>query len=502
MKQIKFSLVSLLLISLTILNQAGAAQQNNPGNLARLNTSENRSQLASRLERLIPQLMEQGFVPGLSIALVRNGEIFWHGGFGVRNAQTREPVTDNTVFEAASLSKPVFAYAVMKLVDSGKLNLDTPLVKYLPGAYVNGDERANQITARNVLTHTTGFPNWRPRGGALTIKFNPGERFSYSGEGFVYLQKVVEHMTGQPLDALMQSTVFVPLGMASSSYVWQGSFENRAATGHDPVGNAGQLRKPTEANAAASLHTTALDYAKFVIAMMNGTGLKPQTYKQMLTPQIKVDERCHDCLDREPTGHLSQTISWGLGIGLQNTGDGESFWHWGDNDNEFQCYVVAFPKQKTGLVVFTNSGSGHAIIPEIIAQSIGGQHPAIAWIDYEQYNSPTRKLFRGILANGVTAINEYREFRKNHTGAEILTENQMNRLGYGLLSARKVREAIEIFKLNVEDHPDSSNVYDSLGEAYMRAGERELAIQSYKKSIELNPNNTNGIEMLRKLQQQ
>ncbi|OLE51669.1 MAG: hypothetical protein AUG51_21825 [Acidobacteria bacterium 13_1_20CM_3_53_8] len=451
---------------------------------------------------MIPQLMEQAFVPGLSIALVRNGEVFWQHGFGVRNVRTHEAVSDDTIFEAASLSKPVFAYAVMKLVDSGSLDLDTPLVKYLPGAYLNGDERANKITARNVLTHTTGFPNWRPQGKPLTIKFNPGERFSYSGEGFVYLQKVVEHLTGQPLDEFMQRTVFKPLGMTDSSYVWQARFENRVATGHGPVGNPGAIRKPTEANAAASLHTTALDYARLVIALMNGVGLKRQTHKLMLTPQIKVDEGCQNCVDRPPTGRLSQTISWGLGVGLQNTDEGESFWHWGDNNNEFQCYFVAYPKQKTGLVVFTNSGSGHAIIPEIIAQSIGGQQPAIAWLDYEQYNSPARRLFRDILARGEAAISEYREFRKSHSGPEVLTENHMNRLGYGLLLMRKVQEAIEIFKLNVEDHPNSSNVYDSLGEAYMVAGERELAIRNYKKSIELNPNNTNAVEMIRKLQQQ
>lgn len=446
--------------------------------------------------------MEQGFVPGLSIALIRDGEVFWHASFGVRDARTHEPVTDDTVFEAASLSKPVFAYAVMKLVDSGKLDLDRPLVKYLPGEYVAGDERANRITARNVLTHTTGFPNWRPNGKPLTINFNPGERFSYSGEGFVYLQKVVEHLTNQPLDEFMQGAVFKPLGMTSSSYVWKASFENRAAVGHGPVGNPGELRKPMEANAAASLHTTALDYARFVIALMKGTGLKPKTYKMMLAPQVKVDEGCSNCIARQPTGHLSQTISWGLGVGLQNTDEGESFWHWGDNNNEFQCYVVAFPKQKTGLVVFTNSGSGHAIIPEIITQSIGGKHPAIAWIDYEQYNSPARRLLRNIMARGDAAINDYREFRKSHTGTEVLNENQMNRLGYALLMMRRVREAIEIFKMNVEDHPASSNVYDSLGEAYMNAGERELAIKNYRKSLELDPNNTNAVEMLQKLQRE
>ncbi|HYO90986.1 MAG TPA: serine hydrolase domain-containing protein, partial [Pyrinomonadaceae bacterium] len=171
---------------------------------APLKTRAKKKDLVARLHSVITQLMKEGDVPGLSVLLIRDGKVFWQQAFGVKNADTKEPVNDTTVFEAASLSKPVFAYAVLKFADSGKLDLDTPLVKYLPGAYVEDDARLNQITARMVLSHRTGFPNWRPRGGALKIHFTPGEKFSYSGEGFVYLQKVIEHMTGQPLDAFMK----------------------------------------------------------------------------------------------------------------------------------------------------------------------------------------------------------------------------------------------------------------------------------------------------------
>jgi CubicO group peptidase (beta-lactamase class C family) len=136
------------------------------------------SQQIARLERDIPHLMSDGEIPGLSIAVVRNGKLAWSRGFGVKNSETQEPVGDNTVFEAASLSKPVFAYAVLKLVEEGKLDLDTPLNAYLPGRYDVGDDpRLDQITARRVLSHTTGFPNWRPRGDkTLKIYFTPGDR--------------------------------------------------------------------------------------------------------------------------------------------------------------------------------------------------------------------------------------------------------------------------------------------------------------------------------------
>ncbi len=136
-----------------------------------LQTKVKTAEIIARLEQRIPQLMQAGEAPGLSLALIREAKLVWHHGFGVKNAETKEPVTDSTVFEAASLSKPVFAYAVLKLVDSGKLDLDKPLNQYLPGNYDVGDDpRLNQITARRVLSHTTGFPNWRPNGSPV-LKF-------------------------------------------------------------------------------------------------------------------------------------------------------------------------------------------------------------------------------------------------------------------------------------------------------------------------------------------
>jgi len=461
-------------------------------------TTVKKDELIARLENVIPRLMKDGDVPGLSIAVIRNGKLAWNHAFGVKNAETKEPVTEDTVFEAASLSKPVFAYAVLKLVDSGKLDLDTPLVKYLNKPYLKNDDRVNLITSRRVLTHTTGFPNWRPRGGDLKIFFNPGERFSYSGEGFVYLQKVVEHITRQPLNDCMTKLVFEPLGMSSSSYVWQERYDSLKATGHDAAGDPTEKRKPAEANAAASLQTTARDYARFMIAIMSGTGLKEATIKEMLRPQIKVDEGCENCVATPPTGKLSPIISWGLGVGLQQMGEGLSFWHWGDN-GDVHCFMLGYPKPKLGIAVFTNSGNGMGIIPEILSAAISGKQPAITWIGYEPYNSPGRKLFHDILARGPSALSEYREQRRSKTPLFVMTEVQVNRLGYGLLGKKRVQEAIEVFKMNTEDFPNSSNTYDSLGEAYMVAGEKELAIKNYEKSIELNPNNTNGIEMLKKL---
>src|SRR5437868_7849059 len=175
------------------------------------------------LEARVNELMRLGEVPGVSLALIEIGKIAWSHGFGVKNAQTKQAVDQNTVFEAASLTKATVAYAALKLVDQGKLDLDVPLAKYLPAPYVE-DERAAAITARNVLSHTTGFPNWRPDGKPLVTFFPAGERFSYSGEGFVYLGLVMERITGKLLQTIVKEQTFDPLNMKDSSLVWEEPF--------------------------------------------------------------------------------------------------------------------------------------------------------------------------------------------------------------------------------------------------------------------------------------
>src|SRR6185312_6748161 len=299
------------------------------------------------LQKRVPELLSEATIPGLSLAVIRSGKTYWTHAFGVRDEKTGLPVTEDTIFEAASLSKPVFAYGVLKLVDQGKLDLDVPLSKYMPQPYVEEDRRIDKITARIVLSHRTGFPNWRGAGNPLKIYFTPGERFSYSGEGFVYLQKVVEAITGKPLNDYMSEAVFRPLGMASSSYVWRPDYDSRTATGHDFSGQPTDKRKPKEANVAYTLHTTAADYARFVEALINRKGLKRATLRELERPQVAVDPECASCTNRAPK-ELSKNVFWGLGVGIQQTRDGESLWHGGDNGS-FKCYMLAYPKQKMGV---------------------------------------------------------------------------------------------------------------------------------------------------------
>ena len=334
-------------------------------------------------ESEIQNLMKKENVPGLSIVIIENAKVESHTKYGFKNSETDDLIDDNTVFEAASLSKPVFAYGILQMVEEGLLSLDTPLIEYLSYPDVENDERLGVITARMVLAHTTGFPNWRHNGESLKIYFQPGEKFSYSGEGFVYLQKVAEQLLKLPMEEYLKKRVFQPLGMAHSSFIWQSEYEILKASGHDANGMPVTSSRPLSGNAAFTLHTTALDFAKFIIAIMKNTGLKLETMNQMMTSQIRVEEGCVNCVHKHP-GKLSDSISWGLGWGLQQLVQGESFWHWGDN-NGFKSYVFGLRRERKGIIIFTNSsnGLGLSIIPQIIYKIWGAWQPAFNWIDTE-----------------------------------------------------------------------------------------------------------------------
>ncbi len=462
-----------------------------------LKTNVPEAVITAQLETEIPHIMEMAMIPGLSVAVVRDGKMLWSKGLGVRSVETKDAVTDETIYEACSLSKPVFAYAVMKLVERGELDLDKPLMEYVDDKYVEKnfllgeieDERLYKITARMVLSHSPGFPNWR-RQRQIQINFEPGEKFSYSGEGFVFLQRVVEKITGELLKDFMQKEVFNPLGMTHSSYLWDKSFDTLTSYPHTFFGKALRKYKPKRAVSAASLQTTATDFAQFIMAIMNHEGLSESTVVNMLTSQVVVDSE------------ETEDVTWGLGIGLETTRDGSAFWHWGDNEN-FKCFMLAFPEHKIGVVYFTNSFYGLTAARSIVEASVGGEHPVLTsgiLADYGDVDDTSMQFARILVQKGVPeAVDTYNKLKLDFSPDEIMPESNMNSIGYVLLRDKRIDDAITIFKLNVESYPESFNVYDSLGEAYMEKGEKELAIKYYEKSIELNPDNENGKEKLKEL---
>ena len=449
----------------------------------------------ARLGKDIPALMEKAGVPGLSLAVIRKGKTVWTASYGIRNETTKTAVNGDTMFNVGSLSKCVFAYGVMKLVDAGKLKLDEPIAPYLAKEFLVNDPRFEKITPRIVLSHRTGFPNWPGDGKPLEIHFTPGEKFSYSGAGMVLLQKAVEKITGKPLNDYLQEAVFTPLGMKHSSYVWNASLEGDIAYGHDVSGAPVDLFKANEANAAASLMTTAEDYAKFLDAVLDGKGLKPETLREMENSVIAVDTGCSNCVEGTGTGKLSTSIFWGLGVGIEKTAEGESLWHWGDN-GVFKAFFVVRPATKSGVVYMTNSENGLAIGRELLSETLGGDQPAFDWLKYDNYDSPALEFTRMALSDGAAAALD--KFSAELASGKI-SEGTVNTAGYQLMGRKKIEDAILVFRKNVEVHRESWNVYDSLGEAYMNHGDKELAVKNYEKSVELNPKNENGVAMLKKL---
>ena len=201
--------------------------------------------LRADLENKVPAWMTENKVPGVSIAVIENAKIAWRRALGVKDVASNVPVDADTMFEAASMSKPVFAYVVMKLCETGVMDLDTPLTRYTSERFLEGDRRLDLITARHVLSHTTGFQNWRSEKEPLAIHFAPGEKYMYSGEGYNYLQTVVTRLLGQPFETYMKARLLGPLGMTSSGYAWT-----------DALGNAWRDRTILTANQSTTRNPT------------------------------------------------------------------------------------------------------------------------------------------------------------------------------------------------------------------------------------------------------
>ncbi len=340
--------------------------------------------LRSRLETEVPRLRIAGDIPGISVAVIRDGQVYWTGTSGRPDPSDPAQVKSETVFQAASLSKPVFSYIVLRLADRGVIDLDKPLATYLPYPRLEHDERYRRITARMVLSHTTGLPNWASGEDHIPFKFSPGESWGYSGEAFVYLQKTVEKLTGTPLADLARREVFEPLGMSRSSFVWNPEFESGAAMGVDAAGKVQRTNRRQEANAAASLLTTARDYARFLVAVLAGRGLEPATRKAWLEPQVQVRSKSEDSASPKQPG-----VFWGLGWGLEQAEGTDTFWHWGHQD-AWRAYVVVRRDGKAGLVYFANSAKGLSIAKALSDLVVGGPRPSLDWLDYERYDDPKR----------------------------------------------------------------------------------------------------------------
>lgn len=320
----------------------------------------------------LPQLARQHHVCAASVAVIRQRELQ-----SVTTASGCDPalqVPPDSVFQAASLSKPVFAYAVLKLVQQGRLALDAPVLQYLPQGYrhafnplhpelatqsdVVTDPRLGAVTVRMLLQHTAGLPNWAS--GPLRFEGTPGERWSYSGEGYVLLQRAVESVMQRPLDEVMQALVFTPLGMGLSSYRWTPRIGDHLLPGTKANGAPRKQVLMNQPVAAYSLYTTGDDYARFVIAWLRDPALQAMTAES----PVNVDARLN--------------LAWGLGWGLETSADGAGtrFWQWGNNPG-YRAFVLAVPASGDALVLLTNSDAGLKLVEPLVRSHLPGEYKVL-----------------------------------------------------------------------------------------------------------------------------
>lgn len=356
------------------------------------------------LNQKIQALMQAGHVQGLAIVVFNNRKPVYTKTFGYKNLHTKAPITPTTNIYGASLSKAVFAVLVMKLVEEGVLDLDKPLQQYLPKPIydytptkkwhdnysdLKGDTLYQNITARMCLDHTSGMPNWRwfEPDQKLRVKFTPGSKYHYSGEGLVYLQVVLEHMLAKPLEQLMQEKIFAPLGMTRSSYTWQPAFEADYCMGHKSNGELYEKDKDNEPRSASTLETTLQDYILFTNAVLNNRILKPATTQEMFTPQIRLRSVQQfgpfSQVNTAANDHIE--LSYGLGWGLLKSPYGWGAFKEGHGDG-FQHYSIIFPKSGTGIIIMSNSDNGKSIFKELLATAIGDTFTPWHWQNYIPYN--------------------------------------------------------------------------------------------------------------------
>ncbi|RYF78224.1 MAG: class A beta-lactamase-related serine hydrolase [Cytophagaceae bacterium] len=337
---------------------------------------------AQRLQRALPAMMDSAAIPAVSIALIENGQISWSEGIGLKDKITKQPVSAETIFRGASLGKPIFAYAVLKLSQQGQIDLDTPLLNYVPHGYVQTqflkgpmqDEQIALITARMVLNHTSGLPNWRTEGKPLMTLFTPGSRYSYSGEGYYLLQMVVEHIVKQPIEAFMQQSVFSPLRMSHTSYVYQPADSLAYACSYDGAGKP-VTNEIEVANVAHTLRTTAADYARFVIAAM----MQPEPVSITLTTLLSSQVQTDICQPGQ--------IGWGLGIAIQHTAKGDLFCQWAKSPSA-SGYVIGSPSQRKAVIYLTNvTNQGLRVGERIVALSLTYADPLFSCFGVRPYNA-------------------------------------------------------------------------------------------------------------------
>lgn len=454
---------------------------------------------ARQIDELLNKYNQYGQFNG-SALVAENGKVILKKGFGSANMEWNIPNKPDTKFRLGSISKQFTAFLIVKLAEEGKLKLDVPITTYLPDyPKANGDK----ITIHHLLTHTSGIPNYTSAPNFfkdksrnpytpeefvktfwdLPLEFNPGEKFSYSNSGYFLLGYIIEKTTGKSYEQYLQETIFTPLKMVNSGYDHSDVILKNRAAGYEKRGkkivNSPYLDMSIP-YAAGSLYSTVEDLYLWDQSLYTNQLLSSKSMESLFNSYIKAGKGFY-----------------GYGWFIEEANNGTSgkvkaIQH-GGGINGFNTIIYRIPSNKNLIVLLNNTG-GTAL--DEMTESIR------AILYHQTFTPPKRSLALELLDSfseqGITSgLSLYNKLKNDPT--YVLLEGDMNRAGYQLLQTGKTKEAIEVFKINAETYPKSGNVYDSLGEAYLASGNKELAITNYKKSIELDPKNENGKKTLEEI---
>ncbi|MDQ4121857.1 MAG: serine hydrolase [Acidobacteriota bacterium] len=454
-------------------------------------TTPTTQQIVSKVDEYMNAAVKNYHYSG-SILVTLNGLPIVKKSYGMANYELNVPNTSQTRFRIASITKQFTAMAVIILKERGKLNVTDSICKYLencPAAW-------QPITIRNLLTHTSGIPNFRamPRYAEFAsdqrftytgfvdvfrdapLQFTPGERYAYSNSGYFLLGLIIERVSGQSYAEFLRDNIFTPLGMKNSGYDDSRRLVPNRASGY--IWNGTSFVNAPYINmvipfAAGALYSTIEDLLIWDQALYAEKLVSRKSLEEMYTPFRG---------------------EYGYGVEISTRFNRQRIRHSG-GINGFSNDFARFPVERVTVIVLGNNES---------APSDNINNSLAAIVFGESYQMPIASirdvLLETIDQKGVeAAVKQYRELKRTQAENYDFREFVLNLTGYDLLAAKKVKEAIEIFKLNVEAYPQSANTYDSLAEAYMLNGNKELAIKNYEKSLELNPQNRNAADYLKKL---
>jgi CubicO group peptidase (beta-lactamase class C family) len=443
---------------------------------------------AKAIDKLMQTLHERGQYNG-SIIVAVNGKIIYRSGFGESNFETHKKFSPETISCLASVSKQFTAMTIMMLAEQNKIRYDDLLSKYIPEL----TKYADDVTIRNLLTHTSGIPDVGDLGidhPGLTnnevlralikqesLVFKPGTRYQYSNTGYVLLSIIVERITKKSFKDYLTEKILVPLKM-SKTFLYDGSQSRSGdvASGYNQFGLKDDFNSLETGD--GGMFSTVDDLLKWDRALYTERLVKQSTLDTAFTP-AKVTEG---------------TTTYGFGWNINGTRENKTVWHTG-NTAGFRAFIERVLKDKIAIIMLTNKGNSKRMeISNAILNILKG-------LPYQFPKRPvSEKMYSMINEYGVdSAIKTYDSLRAADDTTYDFSESELNTLGYQLLSDNKKNEGVQILKLNTVRYPNSSNAFDSLGDAYSAIRDKDSAMASYQKAVDLDKNNIQSRDKLNRL---